>query len=67
MTATYAAMKSLTRRTKVVGHKVYMDNFFSSPDFYDDLHKRTVICCATPRQNRKDMLVGFDHKTEKPK
>jgi len=36
-TATHATVTNLTRRVEGVGHKLYMDNFFSSPDLYDDL------------------------------
>jgi hypothetical protein len=31
-TATHATVAGLTRRVENVGHKLYMDNFFSSPD-----------------------------------
>ena len=37
LTATHATVTNLTRRVKGVGHKLYMDNFFSSPDLYNDL------------------------------
>jgi hypothetical protein len=33
MTSTHAAVESLTTRTEAAGHKVCIDNFFSSPDF----------------------------------
>jgi hypothetical protein len=55
MTVTHATVAGLTRRVENVGHKHYMDNFFSSPDLFDDLHSRKVNCCGTVRLNRKGM------------
>jgi hypothetical protein len=34
MTATHATVKQLTRKIQGSGHKLYMDNYFSSPDLY---------------------------------
>jgi hypothetical protein len=36
VTATHVTLKGLTRRVKGCGHKLYMDNLFSSPDLFDD-------------------------------
>jgi hypothetical protein len=33
MTATHAIVRSLTSRVEGLGHKLFMDNFFSSQDF----------------------------------
>jgi hypothetical protein len=30
-------VRSLTRIVEGVGHKLYMDSYFSSPDLYDDI------------------------------
>jgi hypothetical protein len=49
MTTTYATVRSLTRRVEGVGHKLYMNIFFSSPDSFDDLHTRGIKCCGTVR------------------
>jgi hypothetical protein len=64
MRATHATVRSLTRRVKGVGHKLYMDNFFSSPDIFDDLYTR-VIKCSNVRQNRKIMPRVLDDKALK--
>jgi hypothetical protein len=40
-----------------------MDNFFSSPDVFDDLHTRDINCCGTVRQNHEGMLGSFCNKT----
>jgi hypothetical protein len=36
MTATHAMVRDLCRRTERVGYKLYTDNFFSSPDLFDE-------------------------------
>jgi hypothetical protein len=41
MTATHATVTGLAARNEHVGHKMYMDSFFSSPVFFDDLHTKT--------------------------
>jgi hypothetical protein len=38
----YTCDKSLTRRLKGVGHRLYIDNFFSSSYLSDDLHTRAI-------------------------
>lgn len=45
-----------------MGHKLYMDIIISSPALSDDLHTKTVICCATVRPNRKLMHKNFGQK-----
>jgi hypothetical protein len=40
MTMTQATVKQMTRRVQRHGHKLYMDNHFSSPDVYDNLTKQ---------------------------
>jgi hypothetical protein len=55
MTATRATVRHLTRKVEGHGYKPYMDNFFSSPDLFDDLTKRKISCCRTVRPNRKGM------------
>jgi hypothetical protein len=32
-----------------------MDNYFSSPDLFDDLAKKQIYCCGTVGPNRKGM------------
>jgi hypothetical protein len=45
VTATHVAVKELlTRRVEGRGHKLYVDNFFSSPDLYDNLTKKKINC-----------------------
>jgi len=49
MAVTNATVRSLTKRPEGVGHKLYMDYFFSSPDLFDDLHTRGINCCRNIR------------------
>jgi len=67
MKATQATVESVTIRVERVGHKLHTDNFLSSPDLFDDLHKRAPNCCGTVRQNCKGMPWDFDQKTRKLK
>ena len=39
MTVTHATVKQLIRSVQGRGHKLYMDDYFSSPDLYNDLTK----------------------------
>ena len=40
-----------------------MDNFFSSPDLYDDLAHKKIFCCGTVRLHRKGMPKDLKPKT----
>ena len=62
ITATHATVTELAARTEHVGHKLYMDNFFSSPALFYDLHTKTITCCGNVRQNRRGMARNFGHK-----
>ncbi|PNF23240.1 hypothetical protein B7P43_G18268 [Cryptotermes secundus] len=59
VTATHATVRDLCRHIEGVGHKLYMDNFFSSPDFFDDLMTKDITCCGTVRPNRKGLPDDF--------
>ena len=55
LTATHATVSELTKKVQGRGHKLYMYNYFSSPDLFDDLATKQIYCCGTVRPNRKGM------------
>ena len=67
MTATHATVTELMRKIKGHGHKLYMDNFFSSPELFDDLAKKQIYCCGTVRSNRRGTPQDRAPKTPKLK
>jgi hypothetical protein len=46
VTTIQAIVKSFTSRAEGVGHIPYMDNFFSTPHLFDNLHMRAVNYCG---------------------
>lgn len=59
LTATHATVSELTKKVQGRGHKLYMDNYFSSPDLFDDLATKQIYCCGTVRPYRKGMPQDF--------
>ena len=47
----------LLEQTKLLdkGHHIYMDNYYSSPELFDELYYRQTYACGTARQMRKGM------------
>jgi hypothetical protein len=41
---THARVKGLPRTVEGVGHTLHMDNFYYSPDLFDDLDTRDINC-----------------------
>ena len=62
LTATHVTVSDLTRKIQGRGHKLYMDNYFSSPDLYDDLATKQIYCCGTVRPNRKGISQDLGPK-----
>jgi hypothetical protein len=44
-----------------------MDNYFSSPELFDDLAKKQIYCCGTVRPNRRGMPQDLAPTTAKLK
>jgi hypothetical protein len=57
----------LSRKVKGQGEKLFMDNFISSPDLFNDLTKRNINCSGTVRPNRKGMPQDLGPKKIKLK
>ena len=45
LTATHVTVSELTKQIQGRGHKLYMDNYFSSPNLFDDLAMKQIYCC----------------------
>lgn len=43
-----------------MGHKLFMDNLFSSRELYDDLMNKNINCYGTVRPNREEMPRDFE-------
>jgi hypothetical protein len=65
MNGTTLDSNSCHRDRKGCGHKLYKDNFFSSPELTDGLTKKKINCCGTVRLNRKGMPGDIRCKTVK--
>jgi hypothetical protein len=60
-------IKQLILRVKGHGHKLQMDNYFSSPDLHKNLTEQKLNCCTTVRPNCKGMPDDFRSNTLKLK
>jgi len=67
MTATHSTVRHLTSRVQGLGHKIFMDSFFSSLRLLDDLDRRKINSRGTVRPNRRDMPSDFGPKQLKLK
>jgi hypothetical protein len=56
-----------TDKTEGRRHELYTDNFFSSPELYDDFANKQIYCCGIVRPNRSCMLQDTAPKTIKLK
>ena len=65
VTATHVTVTELMRKIEGRGHKLYMDNLFSSPKLFDDLVKKHIYCCSAVRLNRRACHKTEVNKTEK--
>jgi hypothetical protein len=55
------------QKNRGVGHELHMDNFFSSPDFFDELMAKKICCCGTVRPNRKSLPQDLSNRRLKMK
>ena len=50
-----------------VGHHVYMDNFYTSPELFEELHWRNTYACGTVRPNRRGLPTAVTKASLKNK
>jgi len=67
VTATHVTVTEMTRKIEARGQKLYMNNFFSSPELFGNLTKKLIYCCGTVRPNRRGISHNLAHKTIKLK
>ena len=49
-----------------MGHHVYFDNYYNSPDLIDLLYKRKMHACSTVRKNQKSLPLAVTQAKLKP-
>jgi hypothetical protein len=67
MSATHGTVLELVRRVEGLGHKIYMDSYFSSPALFSDLFGRKINCCGTVRSDRRGMPKDISSRVIKSK
>jgi hypothetical protein len=67
MSATHSTVLELVTRVNALGHKLYMDSYFSSPALFDDLFGRKINCCGTVRNDRRGMPKDISSRAIKTK
>ena len=67
ITPTHGTVLELVHKIQGKGHKLFMDNYFTSPKLFNDLHNRKINSCGTVRYNRKGMPSNFSPKQLKLK
>ena len=59
MSATHGIVSELVRRVEGLGHKLYMDSYFSSPAPFDDLSGRKINAAELFTMTRKECPKTF--------
>jgi hypothetical protein len=65
VTPTRGTVPKLMREVEVAGHKLFMDNYFSSPQLFSYQYGRKINSCGTVCHNTKDMPPNFGPKMMK--
>jgi hypothetical protein len=52
ITPTHGRVLKLIRKAEDVGHKLFKDNYFSSPQLLSHVYSRTIHSCCTVRHKR---------------
>jgi hypothetical protein len=67
ITATHGTVLQVIRRVEGMGHKVFMDSYFTLPVLFDDLFQRIINACGTVRHDRRGMPQDIGPKSLKMK
>jgi len=67
ITATHGMVLQVIRRVEGLGHKIFMDNYFTSPALFGDLFQRKINACGTVRHDKRGMLRDIGPKSLKMK
>jgi hypothetical protein len=62
VTPKHGTVLELVQKVEGAGHKLFMDNYFTSPKLFNDLHHRKINACGTVCHNRKEMPPNFSPK-----
>ena len=63
----HVTVTELTKKIKGCGHELYVTNFFSSPELFNDLAEKEIYCCGSVMPNRRGMPQDLAPKTIKLK
>jgi len=55
ITATHGTVLQVIQRVEGLSHKIFMDNYFTSPALVDDLFQRKINACGTVHHDRHGM------------
>jgi len=67
ITATHGTVLQVIRRVEGLGHKIFMDNYFTSPALFDDLFQRKINARGTVCHDRRGMPRNIGPKSLKMK
>ena len=67
-TTTTKVVMSLANQCQLLdkGHRIYFDNYYSSPELLEELLHRNTSSCGTVRSNRKRLPAGVTKANLKP-
>ena len=67
ITAKHRTVLQVIRRVEGLGHKIFMDNYFTSPALFDDLFQRIINACGTVRHDGRGIPRDIGPKSLKMK
>ena len=67
ITATHGTVLQVIQRVEGLSHKIFMDNYFTSPALVDDLFQRKINACGTVHHDRHGMPRDIGPKSQKMK